>query len=195
MGLHKCRRDGLERTQPGIVQQIKNMNSHSLVEVSFLSDHAKKIWEQVKVWHKDHKREDGEPYSNHLARVANASVLFVKVQRYALLRLSAEEETCITAMLHDTFEDGKASLEAISKILVPPLNEDQCSRIMYALQKLTRINRTPDIMSYLRQIKSNPIACAVKMADLQDNMRDLKPGNRKDKYELCWHYLNTDNAN
>lgn len=63
--------------------------------------------------------------------------------------------------------------------------------IRAALDAITKRKDKEDYLTYLNRVKENPIARLVKLADLEDNLKDLKPGNMKDKYLLSqWYLLN-----
>ena len=90
----------------------------------------------------------GKPYIMHPLRV--------------MAHVSATEEK-ITAVLHDVLEDTGYTAEDLKKELNLP------DSIMTALLLLTR---TPgiDYMDYVKKLSSCPLAVAVKLADLNDNM-------------------------
>ena len=89
----------------------------------------------------------GVPYIFHPARVASG--------------FTNEAEACV-AWLHDVVEDTDVSLEDIR------LAGFGCV-ICDALRLLTHDKSVP-YMDYVRAIAENPIAKAVKLADLRDNM-------------------------
>lgn len=71
------------------------------------------------------------------------------------------EETTIVALLHDVVEDTKYTLEDIE-------NMGFDKPIIEALALLTHDDSTP-YMDYVLAAKQNPIAKAVKLADLKHN--------------------------
>ena len=71
------------------------------------------------------------------------------------------EETVVTALLHDVVEDTAYSLESIKAMGFP-----DC--VVEALTLLTHDKSVP-YMDYIAQLKHNPIAKAVKLADLKHN--------------------------
>lgn len=81
--------------------------------------------------------------------------------RVMLYTQGGEKEQCV-AVLHDVLEDTNLTAEYL-------LNEGFGEDIVTALKLLTR---TPedDYMEYIHRLKNNPIARAVKLADLRDNM-------------------------
>ena len=70
------------------------------------------------------------------------------------------EETCIVALLHDTVEDTYVTFEDLEK--------EFSEEVIEALKLLTHEKSIP-YMDYVEKIKSNPIAKAVKLADLNHN--------------------------
>lgn len=71
------------------------------------------------------------------------------------------EETIIVALLHDVVEDTNVTLEDLE-------GEGFKSEIIEAIALMTHDDKT-DYMDYVRAIKNNPIAKAVKLADLKHN--------------------------
>ncbi len=71
------------------------------------------------------------------------------------------EDTVITALLHDVVEDTAYTLDDIRAMGFP-------DRIVEALALLTHDKDVP-YMEYVSRIKENPIAKAVKLADLRHN--------------------------
>lgn len=94
------------------------------------------------------------------------------------------------ALLHDVAEDTKVSL---SDILVElkrlNISRDDRESIIWNVELLTKNKSNFDIIDYLTNIRKSVVATAVKLADLEHNMSDLKPGNLLDKYRLCREYL------
>lgn len=89
----------------------------------------------------------GIPYIFHPARVAAGFT---------------DEATACVAWLHDVVEDTDITIQDIR---LAGFGEAICD----ALLLMTHDKAVP-YMDYVRAIKGNPIARAVKMADLQDNM-------------------------
>ena len=71
-----------------------------------------------------------------------------------------EEISCCAALLHDTVEDTEITLEALAA--------EFPAEVVEAVRLLTHDPDT-DYFDYVRQIRSNPIALKVKLADLQHN--------------------------
>lgn len=98
------------------------------------------------------------------------------------------EETTIVALLHDVVEDTDYTLEDLSKM---GFGEE----VIKALALLTHADGT-DYMDYVLAIKDNPIATAVKRADLKHNsdlsrldIIDEKALARKEKYQKALELL------
>jgi len=88
----------------------------------------------------------GEDYIQHPLRVMQA----------------VDGETAkIVAVLHDTLED--------TAIALSDLEESFGSEVAAAVQALTR-SPEEDYFDFIRRVKQNAIATAVKVADLHDNM-------------------------
>ena len=74
--------------------------------------------------------------------------------------MSDEVTTCV-ALLHDVVEDTDITFEQLEQ-------EGFTDEIIAALKLLTHDDAVP-YMDYVREIKSNPVASAVKLADLKHN--------------------------
>lgn len=92
----------------------------------------------------------GNPYINHLATVA-------------YLVDPKTPETQATAYLHDLIEDTDWTLE---RIKAEPYSMPQS--VIDAVAVLTK-DRKMDYFKYLKLVKQNPIARAVKIADIRNN--------------------------
>ena len=91
------------------------------------------------------------------------------------------EETTIVALLHDVVEDTEYTLEDLTAMGFGPA-------VIEALKLLTHREEVP-YMDYVRAIRDNPIAKAVKLADLRHNSDlsrldtvDEKALKRREKY-------------
>ena len=102
------------------------------------------------------KDKAGEPYINHLLRVAENAKRYFKGNDYI-------EELEIIALLHDLLEDcpewSKSHLMAIFKNI----------NIVSPVVKLTKTD-TVNYEQYIDNIRNDRFARAVKLADLKDNM-------------------------
>lgn len=98
------------------------------------------------------------------------------------------EETVVAALLHDVMEDTDYTAEDLKEM---GFDGD----ILEALLLLTHQDGV-DYMDYVKKIKSNPIAKAVKLADLTHNSDltrldtvDQKALERKEKYKKAIEFL------
>ena len=85
------------------------------------------------------------------------------------------EETVCAALLHDVVEDTDMTLEQLAEYGFG-------DAIIEALRLLTHDDDVP-YMDYVREIKNNPIAKAVKLADLRHNS-DMTRLDTVDEYAL-----------
>lgn len=126
--------------------------------------------------HKNKKDKGGYPYILH---------------PFFLAREMDTEETVIIALLHDTVEDGNIDFEYLEKEGFP-------ERIVSAVRILTK-DKNADYFQYISEIKQNPDAVKVKIADLKHNM-DLsrlseitqKDIDRAEKYKKALKILTDD---
>lgn len=121
-------------------------------------------------FHKNVPREDGEPYYNHVLRVA--------------WRVCDEGvDDVIVGLLHDSVEDGYITLTELRTL-------GFSEYVVVSIDALSRkkAERESYFAFIMRIIRSNLTAMFVKLADLEDNMMDGKEGNRLDKYRMA-HYI------
>ena len=96
--------------------------------------------------HKEQVDKSGSPYVFH---------------PFHLAEQMQTEETTVAALLHDVVEDTDYTFEDLEKLGFG-------GEIIAALRLLTHDDDTP-YMEYVAALKSNPIARAVKLADLKHN--------------------------
>jgi (p)ppGpp synthase/HD superfamily hydrolase len=110
--------------------------------------------------HKDQVDKSGMPYVYH---------------PFHLAEQMKDEETTIVALLHDVAEDTDITVNDIRRM---GFSEEVCD----ALNFMTHDKDVP-YMEYVRNIKKNPIAKTVKLADLKHNS-DLTRLNEVDEKAL-----------
>ena len=96
--------------------------------------------------HKDQVDKSGLPYIYHPVHLAE--------------QMTDEATTCV-ALLHDVVEDTDLTFEDLEREGFP-------ETVVAALRLMTHDDAVP-YMEYVAQIKKNPIARAVKLADLRHN--------------------------
>ena len=116
--------------------------------------------------HKDQRDKNGMPYVFHPFHLAEQMIT---------------EETTIVALLHDLIEDTDYTIENL-------IDMGFDKSVTDAISLMTHVDGV-DYMDYVRQIKENPIAKAVKLADLRHNsditrldVIDEKALTRREKY-------------
>ncbi len=95
----------------------------------------------------------------------------------------------IVAVLHDVVEDTPWTLDQLAA-------EGFAPEVMEAVALLTKPDGA-DYMAYVEKVASNPLARAVKLADLEDNMNVRRiPGELREKdlarlakYHRAWTHL------
>ena len=124
--------------------------------------------------HKNQVDKSGMPYVFH---------------PFHLAEQMKDEKNTIVALLHDVIEDTDYTFEDLMQI---GFDDD----IIDALRLMTHDDAVP-YMTYVASIKENPIACTVKLADLQHNsdltrldVVDEKAIKRKEKYAEAIRLLN-----
>ena len=123
--------------------------------------------------HKNQTDKNGIPYIYHPVHLAEQM---------------CDEKTICVALLHDVVEDTDVTFEELEK---EGFSED----IIGALKLMTHDEAVP-YMDYIKKIKTNPIATAVKLADLRHNsdltrldVVDEKAKNRAEKYKKAIELL------
>ncbi len=126
-------------------------------------------------------------YSAHMGQFDKAGVPYIFHPIHLAEQMDTEEE-CIVALLHDVVEDTNVTFEDLEK--------DFPKSIIDAIKLLTH-DKSVDYMEYVKNLKSNPIAKKVKLADLRHNSdtarllkiteKDIK---RVEKYKKAIQLLN-----
>lgn len=118
-------------------------------------------------------------YNAHHGQVDKSGVPYIFHPIHLAEQMQAEDE-CIVALLHDVVEDTDITFEQLSK--------EFSSQVIEALKLLTH-DKSKDYLDYVRNLKSNPIARKVKLADLYHNSDITRMENptekdfaRKEKY-------------
>lgn len=96
--------------------------------------------------HKDQKDKSGLPYVFH---------------PFHLAEQMQDEVTTVVALLHDVVEDSDYTFADLEKMGYPPV-------VLEALRLLTHDDSVP-YLDYVREVKKNPVAATVKLADLRHN--------------------------
>lgn len=117
--------------------------------------------------HKEQKDKSGLPYIYHPIHLAE--------------QMEDEATTCV-ALLHDVVEDTDITFDDL-------INEGFTDEIIEALKLMTHDDSVP-YMDYVENLKHNPIARKVKLADLKHNsdptrldIIDEKAQKRNEKYQ------------
>ena len=96
----------------------------------------------------------------HEGQLDKAGVDYIKHPIYVASQVETEEEKAV-ALLHDVLEDSSVTAE---ELLIAGLPET----VVTTVQVLTK-QTGQDYQTYLQAVKSNPLACRVKLADLKHN--------------------------
>lgn len=128
--------------------------------------------------HANQKDKAGEAYFLHPVTVA-----------MTLAKNDYSDECIATALLHDVVEDTSYTLDQLNEL-------GFSKNIITALSLLTHKDEVP-YMNYVKAAKNNPIARAVKMADLLHNMdtsrlKEITPRDEEHlaKYQQAFALLN-----
>jgi len=114
--------------------------------------------------HGAQKRASGDPYFSHPVEVAGL-----------MTDLKLDQETIVTALLHDTVEDTLATIEDIEKNFGPDV-----ARLVDGVTKLSKIEQMPEneraaenLRKFLLAMSEDLRVLLVKLADRLHNMRTL----------------------
>ena len=114
--------------------------------------------------HGTQKRASGDPYFSHPVEVAGL-----------MTELKLDQETIITALLHDTVEDTLATTEEIDKLFGP-----EVARLVDGVTKLSKIEvmseserAAENLRKFLLAMSEDIRVLLVKLADRLHNMRTL----------------------
>ena len=118
-------------------------------------------------------------YNAHQGQVDKSGIPYIYHPIHIAEQMQTEEE-CIVALLHDTVEDTNVTFETLEK--------EFSKEVIEALKLLTH-DKSVDYMDYVKNLKNNPIAKKVKLADLYHNSDITRMENptqkdieRKEKY-------------
>ncbi len=114
--------------------------------------------------HGTQKRASGDPYFSHPVEVAGL-----------MTELKLDQETIVTALLHDTVEDTLATIEEVEKLFGP-----EVARLVDGVTKLSKIEAmgeneraAENLRKFLLATSEDIRVLLVKLADRLHNMRTL----------------------
>lgn len=123
----------------------------------------------------------------HRGQFDKAGIDYIEHPIFVASQVDSEEEKAV-ALLHDVIEDSSVTAEEL-------LNAGLPETVVTAVQILSK-KKGQDYQTYLKTVKSNPLARAVKLADLKHNSdlsrletitdKDLE---RLEKYKSAIDYL------
>lgn len=99
-------------------------------------------------------------YQAHQGQIDKTGLPYIYHPIHLAEQMQDEATTCV-ALLHDVVEDTDITVEQLSQEGFP-------QEVLEAIQLMTHAPEVP-YMDYVREIKKNPIASAVKLADLRHN--------------------------
>ncbi|MFS9149345.1 GTP pyrophosphokinase [Streptococcus infantis] len=96
----------------------------------------------------------------HEGQLDKAGVDYIEHPIYVASQVDTEEEKAV-ALLHDVIEDSSVTAEEL-------LNAGLPETVVTAIQILSK-KKGQDYQTYLENVKSNPLARVIKLADLKHN--------------------------
>lgn len=129
-------------------------------------------------------------YNAHLNQVDKSGVPYIYHPIHLAEQMDTEIE-CIVALLHDVVEDTDITFEQLEK---------EFPREVIEVLKLLTHDKNIDYMEYVKNLKVNPIAKKVKIADIKHNSDETrlekiteKDVARRDKYKKALEILEGEN--
>lgn len=123
----------------------------------------------------------------HRGQFDKVGIDYIEHPIFVASQVDSEEEKAV-ALLHDVIEDSSVTAEEL-------LNAGLPETVVTAVQILSK-KKGQDYQTYLKTVKSNPLARAVKLADLKHNSDLLrletitdKDLERLEKYKKAIDYL------
>ena len=110
-------------------------------------------------------------YTAHHGQVDKAGIPYVFHPIHLAEQMDDEYSTCV-ALLHDVVEDTDVTLEQLAEIFP--------AEVVDAVRVMTHLENEP-YMDYVTRVKDNPIAKAVKLADLQHNSDQTRMENASEE--------------
>ena len=125
---------------------------------------VEKAIDLAEFYHKDQSRASGEPYITHPIAVAEI-----------IAEMNLDTASIVTAILHDTVEDTKLSIDEIEKIF-----GKEIAHLVFGVTKLTRLEFKSDQIKQAENFRKLLLAMSedirvllVKLADRLHNMRTI----------------------
>jgi len=125
-------------------------------------------------------------YDAHMNQVDRAGVPYIFHPIHLAEQMETEVE-CVVALLHDVVEDTNVTFKQLEK--------EFPSEIIEILKLLTH-DKNVEYMDYVVEIKKNPIAKKVKIADIKHNSDEtrldkvtIKDIARRSKYKVALEFL------
>ena len=112
------------------------------------------------------RKYSGLPYLTHSLNVASSFT---------------GEKLKILAVVHDVLEDTAVTMKELIRMGLP-------EELIIPLECLTH-NPADSYFTYIMKVNANPLAKVIKIADLTDNLTDLKEGSLKTKYQFAKYIL------
>ena len=157
------------RTADPIVERMRGYNS------AIDEDRLRKAFAFGRDAHDGQIRASGEPYFTHPVAVANI-----------LIDMRLDEDTIITALLHDTVEDCDVTLSALDQQFggdVPTLVDGVTKLSRIAIQSSPSSAQAENFRKLLMAMSEDVRVLLVKLADRTHNMRTLSFIKKPDKQQ------------
>ena len=121
-------------------------------------------------------------YKQHHGQFDKAGLPYIFHPYHLAEQMGDDEFAICTALLHDVAEDTDMTLEDLAKAGFP-------DEVIGALKVLTHDDSVPYLGEYIEEIKKNPLARKVKLADLSHNSDPTRLPPAQDEAEEKWRQL------
>lgn len=118
-------------------------------------DKEELAWFVAKECHMGQMYGENDPYINHVKRVFDRVVAVSENREF-------RDVARVVAILHDTVEDSKLSIDEIGNLFR--------TRIRNAVWSITRNKEEESYFEYIERVRENPVSTLVKTCDLIENL-------------------------
>lgn len=115
-------------------------------------------------------------YKKHHGAMDKAGLPYIFHPYHLAEQMGDDEYAICVALLHDVVEDTDMTFEDLERKGFP-------AEIITALKCLTHEDGVDYLGPYIQEIKANPLARKVKLADLEHNLDSTRLAPAKDEYE------------
>lgn len=150
------------------LDELKNLDEYLRTQFDPAASLVETARQVAVLAHINQTQWNGDAYISHPIRVAIS------------LRPDSSDDEQVVAFLHDVVEDTRVTSTLLKCI---GFTDSQLA----AIDSVTK-RKGESYLDFILRSKANPIGCVVKIADINDNLRDLdgkRNKNHREKYQLA----------